>query len=119
MNGLERPKPNEGYALQNGISTNSISVSFENVKTYEWMRKYAPGVTLVKKMGGFDVGGGRVKRHKKRQGRRLGCPPKGVSRPNLACHYQYNRFVGICQANKKRGTAMFLFFIDSVCIQMA
>lgn len=39
--------------------TNSISVSFENVKTYEWMRKYAPGVTLVKEMGGFDVGGGR------------------------------------------------------------
>ena len=71
MNGLERPKPNEGYALQNGISDNSISVSPENVKTYEWMRKYAPGVTLVKEMDGFDVGGGHGG-HKKRQGRGLG-----------------------------------------------
>ncbi len=25
INGLERPKPNEGYALTNGISTNNIS----------------------------------------------------------------------------------------------
>ena len=31
----------------------------QTLKTYEWMRQYAPGVTLVKEMGGFDVGGGR------------------------------------------------------------
>ena len=32
INGLERPKPNEGYALQNGISINSISDSAAKVK---------------------------------------------------------------------------------------
>ena len=30
INGLERPKPNEGYALQNGISSNIISERQEN-----------------------------------------------------------------------------------------
>ena len=31
INGLERPKPNEGYALKNGISNNSISQISQNV----------------------------------------------------------------------------------------
>lgn len=35
MNGLERPKPNEGYALENDISNRSISDSEENVKTFD------------------------------------------------------------------------------------
>ena len=33
INGLERPKPNEGYALENDISNNSISQNTENVNT--------------------------------------------------------------------------------------
>ena len=33
INGLERPKPNEGYALKNGIFNNGISQSDETVNT--------------------------------------------------------------------------------------
>ena len=33
INGLERPKPNEGYALKNGISTKSIPQNSENVNS--------------------------------------------------------------------------------------
>ena len=32
MNGLERPKPNEGYALQNGVFTASVADGREIVK---------------------------------------------------------------------------------------
>ncbi len=33
MNGLERPKPNEGYAIKNGVSMDSISENGENVNS--------------------------------------------------------------------------------------
>ena len=32
INGLERPKPNEGYALTNDVSNSSVSNESENVK---------------------------------------------------------------------------------------
>ena len=34
INGLERPKPNEGYALKNGISNKSISQKQKNYNTH-------------------------------------------------------------------------------------
>ena len=46
LNGFERPKPNEGYALGNGISTYSIRTSGEVVKENSSSKPIAQGRTL-------------------------------------------------------------------------
>ena len=47
INGLERPKPNEGYALTNGISNNSISNPGTNVNKNSKQFNFSPRCGLL------------------------------------------------------------------------
>ena len=57
INGLERPKPNEGYALTNGISNNSIPQESENVNgifsTNSEMGSHSISTMLEARCGSF------------------------------------------------------------------
>ena len=55
MNGLERPKPNEGYALENDVSNNRVTEKPPVVNTQSMQNgeKYSPGAFLpAEKMQG-------------------------------------------------------------------
>ena len=59
INGLERPKPNEGYALTNDISDKSISQIFEKINTSDQspLNKYKSPHTLKRAQTAHNVRG--------------------------------------------------------------